>query len=404
MYRMIDRKHSSEAFPTDIVKYRPSKIIFRVDVLREIDRAVDEGVGGYVNRHELVNDLVEQGLIDLRYPGGQSPEPSGETAWARLATPSAEPNGNGAPSEAAESSEALSGSNSPDELFSLRIKAPRQRGVIVENELARISTEPMFGMHNRDAPTAWALARLASEAMDGPVSLADFYERTTDAAWRLGAQLARLEQKGAQKLAIMLPRNAEKPQSAAAGFRAFALGQVASKPEDGMLTAWGPFYQWGAVGIVGDIEQPKIGLTDSGWELVGLFDDLGFALPHDGAIAWGFLAHLREYAAPDLWGLLAALEGAAHGLGRVEMSEWFRLGLDEDFTETEWKNSVAESVASGYVSRCRAWGLLEPKLERGQYKLTPAGRKALDDYSDAVGFRLVRAQYERRFEDGIVNG
>lgn len=372
-------------FPTDPTKYRPSKIIFKVEVLHEVDRAVQDGLGGYANRHELVNDIVEQGLIDLRYPEGEAPVEPGVQSETETPGGSAgasdrrSDTSNGrAPGELP--TKAMPDAEPLNDLADTRIVASSTQGVAVENELARVPCEPMFGMHNRDAPSAWGLARLAAEASEEPIPLGDFYDRTTEEAWKLAAQLASFETKGSQKLAVMLPRNPEKPQSAAEGFRTFALGQVARKLEDGRLTAWGPFYQWGAVGIVGDATCPLIGLTESGWQLVQIFDGLDFSLPHDDDIAWRFLAHLRQHAEPDLWGFRTVLEGAANNAGRVEMSEYFRVRLNNDFSETEWKQSVADSVASGYVSRARAWGLLEPKLHDRAYLLTTAGQKALDEF------------------------
>jgi hypothetical protein len=239
----------------------------------------------------------------------------------------------------------------------------------------------MFGMHNRDAPSAWALARLAAEAFDGPVPLGDFYEKATEDAWKLAARLVPLEVRGEPKLAVMLPRNANKPQSASDGFRAFALGQVARKPADGKLAAWGPFYQWAAVGIVGDPKNPEIGLTESGWELVKLFNGLDFALPHGDEIAQRFLAHLEQHAPADHWGFRTALEGAGQDAGRVELSKYFAKRLPDDFSDAEWKGSVADSVASGYVSRARAWGLIEMKLAGGKYSLTSVGGETLKKLS-----------------------
>ena len=53
----------------------------------------------------------------------------------------------------------------------------------------------------------------------------------------------------------------------------------------------------------------------------------------------------------------------------------------DDFSDADWKGSVADSVASGYVSRARAWGLIEMKLAGGKYALTPAGEKTLKKFS-----------------------
>jgi hypothetical protein len=357
-------------FPQDPSKYRPSKVLFKIDVLREADRAVQEGLGGYANRHELVNDLVEQGLIELRYPEARAPVPPESHARAESE-----------PEVAADGGDALAPLS---DIGETRITALAKKGAAVENELADPEPWPLFGMHNRDAPTAWALTGLAAEAVDGPIPLEAFYEKVTEEAWALAARLSALEAKGAPKLAVMLPRNPEKPQSAAVGFRAFALGAVARKPnEEGKLSASGPFFQWHAVALVGDVRRPQIGLTASGWELVDVFDGLDFSIPHSDEIAARFLAHLAQHAPADLWGFRTALEGAGGGAGRVGMNEYFHKRLRDDYSAVEWKSSVADSVASGYVSRARAWGLVEPGLEDGKYVLTPAGEKTAADFPAA---------------------
>jgi hypothetical protein len=372
--------------PNDPTKFRPTKILFRVDTLREADRAVQEGLGGYSNRHELVNDLVEQGLIDLRYPNGESPATPKALAEAENKV-GATSNGNGD----AAAVEAPILNEPPKEMPKVeplgdvsetRIMAPAKTGAVVENELGALNHWPLFGMHNRDAPTAWALARLAEEAAEGPIPLEAFYDKITGEAWTLAAQLQTLETKGRPKLAVMLPRNPAKPQSAAVGFRAFALGSVARKPNDaGKLGASGPFFQWGAVGLVGEIREPKIGLTESGWEVVQIFDGLDFSIPHPKEMAERFLAYLEKHAPADLWGFHTALEGAANGDGRIQLNEYFRKRLDSDYPDVEWKESVADSVASGYVSRARAWGLIEPKLKDGKYSLESAGEKTLKKFA-----------------------
>jgi hypothetical protein len=370
-------------FPTDPKKYRPAKLVLQIDVLREMDRAIQEGLGGFTNRHELANELIEQGLINLRYPAGDDPVELSAKSEAEAKTTANGSGDSAALNGVAESPAKAMRKVAPlTDIGETRIEAPTKTGAAIENELAVPERWPLFGMHNRDAPTAWALARLAAEASDGPILLSAFYEKVTDEAWTLAAQLEALDTKGAPKLAVMLPRNPDKPQSATEGFRAFALGGVARKPNDqGKLAASGPFYQWGAVAIVGDIKEPKIGLTATGWELIKIFDGLDFSLPHAEEMAGRFLAHLGKHAPADFWGFRTALEASAQGAGRVELNEYFRKRLADDHSDVQWKGSVAESVASGYVSRARAWGLIEPKLMDRKYVLTPAGDTALTRFA-----------------------
>ncbi len=367
-------------FPTDPKKYRPSKVIFNVDVLREVDRAVQEGIGGYTNRHELINDLVEQGLIDLRYPDGEEPVAPEAKTEAETASSKPSNNGHGDSPAVAEPAKTMPKIEPLSSLTETRMSAPEKRGAVIENKLAHAPEHPLFGMHNRDAPTAWALNRLAEVTPEDPVALGGFYEETTKEAWKLAAKLQALETKGRPKLAVMLPRNPEKPQSADEGFRAFALGVLARKADaGGQLAASGPFFEWHAVAAVGDPRSPEIGLTEIGWQLVEVFDGLDFSYPHDEDLAHRFLQHQRQHAAPDAWGFRTVLEGASGDAGRVELSEYFERRLGADF-DGDWKLSVAESVASGYVSRAREWGLIEPKMRDSSYALTASGQKALDEF------------------------
>src|SRR4051812_38287311 len=85
-------------FPADPTKYRPVKLILQVEVTREMDRAIQEGLGGYSNRHELANELLEQGLINLRYPEGDEPAPP--TAQSESESKASSKNGSGASTSA----------------------------------------------------------------------------------------------------------------------------------------------------------------------------------------------------------------------------------------------------------------------------------------------------------------
>lgn len=371
-------------FPTDPKKYRPSKVIFNIDVLREVDRAVQDGLGGYTNRHELINDLVEQGLIDLRYPDGEEPvAPQAKTEVEETSsTPSS--NGHGDSSAVGEPAKTMPKVEPLGDLAETRITAPKKRGVVVENKLAYVVDHPLFGMHNRDAPTAWALNLLAEVAAEGPVAFGDFYEETTKRAWKLAAQLQELETKGGARLAVMLPRNPKKPQSADEGFRTFALGALARRTSsEGQLAASGPFFEWHAVAVVGDPRSPEIGLTEIGWQLVKIFDGIDFSYPHEEDRAHRFLKHQRQHAKPDAWGFRTALEGASQGAGRTELNEYFEKRLGADF-DGDWKASVAVSVASGYISRAREWALIEPKMKNGSYALTASGQDALDEFKAKI--------------------
>jgi hypothetical protein len=365
-------------------KVRPIKVLERVDHLREVDRAISEELGGFTNRHDFYSEAAQRLLIDLRYG-----DPDSETASS--ADPEAERNGRGAEAEAKEVVDRARVRDRPErgslplrDIAETRITAPEERGMVAVNLLADAPAEPLFGMHNADAPSFWALRRLAEAAATAPVSAAEFYDEATEEAWKLGRLLAMFEKPGL-KLTRILPRNENKPQSAEEGFRAFALGHIARKPQEhGRLAAWGPFYQWGVAALMASPSRPEIGVTEAGWELLEAIDGIDFGLPHDPEIAERFFEFLKRRVAHDLWGFQVVFEGAERGDGRVEMSSWVLERMRASFPDGEWKESVAASYAQGYVSRSRLWGLMEPKLIDSKYQLTDLGRRMLERYGTAV--------------------
>ncbi|HEU4461235.1 MAG TPA: hypothetical protein VFR75_01455, partial [Solirubrobacterales bacterium] len=232
-------------------------------------------------------------------------------------------------------------------------------------------------------PSAWALSRLAEATAEAPVRTAAFYQQVAEEAWALADRVSAMEEPGGPRLAVMLPRNREKPQSADDGFRAFALGAIARRPnEAGKLVVSGPFFQWKAAALLGDVADPSIAMTEAGWELLRILDGIDFSLPHPEETATAFLGYLRVHAKEDFWGFRAALEAAAGGAGRVGTNEYFLKRLSADYPDVTWKESVADSVASGYVSRAREWGLIALKLKERKYVLTPAGERALDQATE----------------------
>ncbi len=380
-------------FPHDTTKFRPAKLIVRADPLREADRAIQEGLGGYENRHELVNDAIEQLLVDLRYGKEDQlalPEPksdktasvkAGEGARPARSKPPAATNG-GEPGDPPVPG--LDDVEPIADLAETAIVAPTSRGVSIENEIADIQDVPQLGLHNRDAPSIFALAILADRAHSGPVPMRAFYEDATAEAWKLAAALEPWELEHKDKVTVMLPRNRAKPQTAAEGFEFFGIGQVNRRPDaNGRLTTFGPFFQWNVAGLVRDAEGVKIGMTEAGWELLEALEGLDFSLPHDEAHAQRFLVHLNKYSKADLWGFRELLNAVAGDIGREALREHFRTRLTADYlTDKPATEAVAESTAQGYLSRTRAWGMVAPKMADRRYSLTDFGAAILDDINN----------------------
>jgi hypothetical protein len=341
-------------------KHRPIRTIMRVDLVREMDQALDERLGGHEDRHELMNEAVQQYLVELRTAGGNTgdavaePTAAEETAAieekppAWVAVPDVEP---------------------ITDLDQTAILLPDRQPVLVENEAAHVRRDPLLGLHNADVATIAALCHLAELTADAPVPVKVYYQEATDRARELAAALGPYERRHEAKLSALLPSNFAKAQAAARGYQAFALGHIAKEPsKDGKLDAWGPLYLWEVAGLINDGGEIKVGVTAAGWKLLEELDGLTFERPHSHEHARRFLSHLSKHAHPDLWGFRTLLDALARGIGRVELNTHF-LG------QWDWKETVARSVAQGYIARGREWGLVAPKLVERRYEMTTFGRE-----------------------------
>ncbi len=389
-------------FPHDPTKYRPTKLLLRADLLREVDQAIQEGLAGYTNRHEITNDALEQLLIELRYGDGadESDQPKKQrpvqvASAVSPAVTSPKPKEDRVPLEFDSVVEAPETTSDPEpkegqvepiwNLAETAISVPASRGLEVKNEIAAVKDAPLYGLHNRDAPTAFALSILATQAHTEMIPMREFYDAATAQAWRLAAALEPWEREHKGKVTVMLPRNRAKPQSAADGFQFFGMGQVSKRPdENGKLACFGPFYLWRAAGLHrSENGEVLIGLTSAGWDLLDAFDGLDFSLPHDDGIARKFINYLAQHAPSDLWGFREVLETVTTDVGRLELAEHFRARLTTDFPlKKGYTDSVAESTAQGYLSRSRAWSMIEPKLDGGRYRLTDHGEAILSEIKE----------------------
>jgi hypothetical protein len=369
------------ALTYDPTKHRPVKIVMRVDVLREADKAVLEQLGGHEDRHELFNEAVQQYLVELRSGMPTDADLGSEPALAETgsSTPAVEREG---PETAARTAVEVPDVEPVTNLADTAILLPSEQPALLSATDAVPKREPLLGLHNSDVPTLDALAYLAEEAAAGPIPVKQFYNDATQRARELSVALAPYEKRHKVKLSALLPSNLAKPQAAARGYQAFALGHINRElSEDGRIDCWGPLYLWGAAGLVREGDDNKIGLTEAGWELLQELEGVSFERPHAPDHARRFLGFLQAHAPEDLWGFTFLLEVVGHGVGRLELNARFLAARD-------WKESVATSVAQGYLARSREWGLVTPKLVEGRYELTTFGRemrKALAAGDDTGG-------------------
>lgn len=329
-----------------------------VDVIRGIDRVVESGIGGFGSRTEFILDAVRERILELRY------EEADEPAFAQT------------PRTSAAAAKAAAGRAPAEGLGATALR--RVDGFVLDSGIDQPLDEPLFGLHNRDYPSLWALQFLAEATQDAPISLAQFEVEISRNAWEFGRTLQSLERVSGQKLSGLFPTNAEKRGSSEGKFRMFALGD--HRRVNGQLRSAGPLYRWQVAGLLQEGDDLMVGVTESGRQLLTSLEGLTAESPHAPQFAEAFLDHLGRHASPDLWGFEHLLGSVASGAStRLELIAAFRAGPYE-WTENELSTNVA-----GYVARAREWGLLTPKQIGRRYGLTEFGADVASQRKGVVG-------------------
>jgi hypothetical protein len=344
---------------------RVTRLVLPVSLIREMDRLLLDGIGGFTTRNEFVREAVEAYILELTHEA--APEEPGsirDRAGRQSSVPSA-----------------------PMELPGLEARRPVQSAlphVMDAGETAvaplpadapaikgqgHVTSEPLFGMHNRDFPSIWVARQLVDYLGDGAISFEEFTERATEQAWAFADGLRTLEHELGQKLTALFPTNAEKRQTASSAFRIFAIGTVTEN--GGALNTEGPLFLWRVIDVAPSSGGVVVGLTAPGRELLERLAGLTVLSPHEPEHARIFLSHLRAHAPADWWGFEHALTTVSARPTRAELIERFRAA------QPSWRDSVAATNAQGYVARAREWGLIAPKVLDGHYELTELGAELL---------------------------
>lgn len=321
------------------------RIPLPVEMVRRVDRLILSGVGGFTTRTDFFREGAQLLLDEYTHSGG----PGGRT-YEDLAPEV----GMGTPTEDI----ALDGTI---------LRAPIHQGVVVADGAGSVRQQMLFGLHNRDYPSLWALRQIAELTTSTLRDLDECLRLVTAEAWRYGEKLTALEGKIGRKLTALFPTNYEKRQSADDAFRNFAIGGCATTGNG--LVATGPLFEWRACGLALDADaKVVIGMTDSGNALLRDMDGLSLRLPHDRGHADAFFKHLRQYDASDWRGFEFVVKVVASEVTRDELVEAFSGTLDQ-------RQDQAATYAAGYIARAREWGLVEPKQRKGRYALTPFGEE-----------------------------
>lgn len=337
-----------------------------VELIRSMDRALLKGLGGYQTRSEFIHDAVENLVMELTYetvpeaPEADQSEPSGATEQLV---------------EARDFSGKVAMAVEPDmDLATTVLHAP-SRGMTIDGGDAEIDSEPLLGLHNRDYPSLWAAHRLAQLSAGGPLPAQEFYDKVTAEAWVQGEFLERLEKRVGRRLTFLFPTNREKPQSAEAGFQAFAIGTYTDRGS--ILKASGPLFLWKACQLA-DPDKPSIGMTAAGYELLEAVDGISLEEPHPPHLAEGFFAYLARFAPSDFWGFQTVVTAIEPGIERAALVERLRA------LRPDWSDAQANTNTAGYVARSREWGLVKAQQVDGRYVLTDFGRECVGKWKEGA--------------------
>jgi hypothetical protein len=334
---------------------RVVRIPMALALIRDLDRALVARAGGYTTRAEFITDAVRDRLLELEF----EPAPAEPSDTSQAVSP---PDRRPALNVVQPTDQPHDPPTAP-QLEDTVLAAPA-RGFSLDGE-AIVHDAPLFGLHNRDFASLWALHALASITEKKAEPLGSALDRVTDRAWEFSARLRPFDAGADLKLTSLFPTNRAKAQSASGQFRAFAVGTV--RQTEGQLYADGPLFVWRAVQAVETDGVVEIGLTDTGWQLLGTIDGISLRLPHGLDLTRRFLAYLATYAPADLAGFVHGLRSAGERMQRGQLVDVYRAAYPT------WTDSQASTNAAGYVARGREWGLIEPKLIERRYRLTADG-------------------------------
>lgn len=342
---------------------RVVKIPVPVELISRMDEALAAGRGGLQTREQFFREAAEGLLADISYEEAPA-QSSGADVGQGL---------QGSDGSIGRMLERVPAWEREElqlaDLVDSRLSLPGL-GVDIRDGVVEAEKEPMLGLHNRDYPSLWAASRLARYTTDDAILFDDFRRRVTLAAWYFGMQLSSLSPAKGSRLTALFPTNPHKPESAERAFQNFAVGSVPKRlPSSGPIKASGPLFVWQLCQLQRRDGEIVIGLTPAGRSLLEELAGVSLQLPHEPDMADRFLLHVFKTSPGDRWGFERILDVVSAGPDREEVVS----AISAD--RPEWTVATASSVAQGYVARSREWGLLQPRLDKGRYRLTPLGEK-----------------------------
>lgn len=228
----------------------------------------------------------------------------------------------------------------------------------------RLDDTTIFGLHNRDLPSLWitvVLARLAADAGQ-PVAWNTVIAALRGPSQAAGEALRSLDATGTApvKSAVGCPKPGVKARAGEDRLIATALGAPSRSG------ATGPAFTLGLIGVSDPQDsRPDVAPTAEALQLLADLNDAGLSvtLPQPELATRRWLTHLAATAPAEHASWLSVLIAVGDKPTRSELTARF----------PHWSGSVADTNTSGYISRAREWGLVEPDLHDGTYRLTPLG-------------------------------
>ena len=373
---MANTSNKAESSPNRVVK-----VALPVDLIRRMDHAIMARQGGFETRAELIRESIHNLLVELEHPeappepgSGMHPDPGKESAQL-------DRSGTGASVQDTLPNEILDALPPWErdevlvrDLAGTGLVPPSTPPALVTEGEAKVTRGPFIGLHNRDYVSLWAAGRLARYTQDGLIPFDQFLSRATAAAWVFADSLTGLEQSsgGGTRLTVLLPTNLEKRQAAERGFQHFAIGTIPRGPAVEQLRASGPLFAWCVCQLERRAEQIFVGLTPQGWQLVTSLAGISLEMPHSPNFAEKFFSHLAQHASADLWGFQQVVSAIVQGPDREALVQSF------SGSHADWTPAMRSSITQGYIARAREWGLVEPRMIDGRYRLTQFGDSVLD--------------------------
>ena len=342
---------------------RIMRIPLPVPLIREMDAVIIDGIGGYSTRSEFIVDAIQERILELTIE-------EVEDAGAPPAPPRDTPGEPGPPDTMAGQPPSDSSTFATMENTEL---THRETGFTLapDDDLSRPEGEALFGLHNRDYPSLWALSRLAEMAKEEPITVTDYHTRIFQEAWGFGKRLLAIEKRTGRKCTALFPTNPDKRQSAEARFGMFAIGTFRIGGNNTITTS-GPLFEWRTAGLSGSVDEPLISLTAGGWQILAALRGVSVKEPHPPASTLAFLTHLKEHAPADSRGFIEIMRAIGPD-GATRQSVLNHAGTQWP----EWTKNMVSTNAAGYIARAREWGLVEPKQSKLHYHLTPFGVEQL---------------------------